>query len=97
MTIGTVSQSGFTLARHQGAGPRLLMARKWSPPLSSKPRLLDRVRERLRTHPYRRRTDEASVGWIRRDVLFHGRQNSHAGPSVAGPVPSPPRGSTWTA
>lgn len=36
------------------------------------PRLLDRVREALRTRHYSHRTEEAYVGWIRRFVRFHG-------------------------
>jgi integron integrase len=36
------------------------------------PRLLDRVRELLRSLHYSRRTEEAYVGWIKRYVRFHG-------------------------
>ena len=39
------------------------------------PRLLDQVRARARTRHYSRRTEEAYVAWIRRFILFHGRQH----------------------
>ena len=35
------------------------------------PKLLDRVRDAVRTRHYSRRTEEAYVGWIRRYILFH--------------------------
>jgi integron integrase len=40
-----------------------------------KPRLLDRVRQAIRTHHYSRRTEEAYVGWIRRFILFHKKRH----------------------
>jgi len=40
-----------------------------------KPRLLERVRQTLRTRHYSRRTEEAYVGWIRRYILFHGKRH----------------------
>ncbi len=43
-----------------------------SPPASgSPPRLLDRVRDAIRTRHYSRRTEEAYVYWIRRYIVFH--------------------------
>src|SRR5204863_3286846 len=44
-------------------------------PYGQGPRLLDRVRERIRTRHYSRRTEKAYVGWIRRYILFHGRRH----------------------
>ena len=41
----------------------------------SKPWLLDRVRDAIRTRHYSRRTEEAYVSWIRRYILFHGRRH----------------------
>ena len=38
-------------------------------------RLLDVVRERIRTKHYSRRTERAYVGWIHRFVQFHGRRH----------------------
>jgi integron integrase len=41
-------------------------------------RLLERVRSALRTRHYSRRTEISYCGWIRRFVLFHGRQHPSA-------------------
>ncbi len=35
------------------------------------PRLLDRVRNAIRTRHYSRRTEDAYVYWIRRYIVFH--------------------------
>jgi integron integrase len=40
-----------------------------------KPRLLDRVREQIRTRHYSRRTEKSYVGWIRRFILFLGKRH----------------------
>ncbi|OFW02845.1 MAG: hypothetical protein A3I61_12030 [Acidobacteria bacterium RIFCSPLOWO2_02_FULL_68_18] len=37
------------------------------------PKLLDRVRDAVRTRHYSRRTEEAYVHWIRRYIFFHGK------------------------
>ena len=39
------------------------------------PRLLEQVRESLRTRHYSPRTEKAYVGWIRRFILFHGKRH----------------------
>ena len=39
------------------------------------PKLLDRVRQTIRTRHYSRRTEEAYVHWIRRYILFHGKKH----------------------
>lgn len=39
--------------------------------LADPPKLLDRVREAIRTRHYSRRTEEGYVGWIRRYILHH--------------------------
>ncbi len=44
-------------------------------PLDSKPRLLDQVRDRLRLRHYSYRTEQQYVAWIRRFILFHGKQH----------------------
>ena len=44
-------------------------------PSSGPPKLLDRVRTRLRVLHYSIRTEEAYVGWIRRYILFHGKRH----------------------
>jgi integron integrase len=51
------------------------------PARSTKPRLLDQVREVIRTRHYSYRTEEAYVGWIRRFILFHGKRH----PAEMGP------------
>jgi hypothetical protein len=39
------------------------------------PRLLDRVHATLRIRHYSRRTEDVSVVWIRRFILFHGKRH----------------------
>ena len=39
--------------------------------MSASPKLLDHVREAIRTRHYSRRTEEAYVHWIRRYIVFH--------------------------
>ena len=39
------------------------------------PKLLDQVRDRLRLKHYSLRTEQAYVGWIRRYIIFHGKQH----------------------
>jgi integron integrase len=48
------------------------------------PRLLDRVRQAIRTRHYSARTEKAYVGWIRRYIVFHGKRhpNELGGPEV---------------
>jgi integron integrase len=40
-----------------------------------KPKLLDEVREAIRTRHYSLRTEEAYVSWIKRFILFHGKRH----------------------
>ncbi len=40
-----------------------------------KPKLLDRVREAIRSRHYSRRTEEAYIGWIKRYIFFHGKRH----------------------
>ncbi len=44
-------------------------------PQAGKPKLLDQVREAIRTRHYSYRTEEAYVGWIKRFILFHGKRH----------------------
>lgn len=46
-----------------------------SPSVPAQPRLLDRVRDRIRVKHYSIRTEEAYVDWIRRFILFHGKRH----------------------
>ena len=43
--------------------------------IAGKPRLLDQVRGALRRKHYSLRTEEAYLGWVRRFILFHGKQH----------------------
>lgn len=45
------------------------------PPGPQPPRLLDRVREAIRTRHDSPRTEEAYVAWIRRFIFFHGKRH----------------------
>lgn len=73
MAVGVLAQYGCVQELDR---TRWLVVRETSPVGSPKPRLLDRVRETLRTHHDSRRTEKAYVGWVRRDVLFHGKRHS---------------------
>ena len=50
--------------------------------LDAKPRLFDRVRQRLRLKHYSYRTEQQYVLWIRRFVLFHDKRH----PESMGPA-----------
>jgi integron integrase len=39
------------------------------------PRLLDQLRQAIRTRHYSRRTEEAYAAWVRRYILFHGKRH----------------------
>ena len=41
----------------------------------SKPRLLDQVRDRIRTKHYSIRTEQTYIGWIKRFILFHDKRH----------------------
>jgi hypothetical protein len=51
------------------------LARERPDDAARRPRLLDQVREALRTRHYSRRTEKAYVRWIRRYIVFHGRRH----------------------
>lgn len=46
-----------------------------SPSGAPKPKLLDQVRQAIRTRHYSYKTEEAYVGWIRRFILFHNKRH----------------------
>lgn len=46
--------------------------------MPTKPRLFDQVRERLRLKHYSIRTEQAYLGWMKRFILFHGKQHPDA-------------------
>ncbi|SNX61146.1 integron integrase [Nitrosomonas ureae] len=43
--------------------------------MSSPPKLLDQVRERIRARHYSIRTEDSYVDWVRRFILFHGKRH----------------------
>jgi len=46
-----------------------------SPPVPPKPKLLDQVRQAIRTRHYSPRTEETYVGWIKRFIFFHNKRH----------------------
>jgi integron integrase len=58
-----------------GAFTAILSVRETGPVDAAKPRLLDRMREALRTRHYSRRTEKAYVHWIKRYIFFHGKRH----------------------
>lgn len=58
-----------------GSGAPSLAVHETSPSIAPKPRLLDRVREAIRTRHYSRRTEKAYVHWIKRYIFFHGKRH----------------------
>jgi hypothetical protein len=56
--------------------PTPAAALKDTPTVSpQQPRLLDRVRDRLRVKHYSYRTEQSYVHWIKRFILFHGKRH----------------------
>ena len=53
----------------------VLAVREIGPAPASKPRLLGRVREAIRSRHYSRRTEKTYVAWIRRYIFFHGKRH----------------------
>lgn len=51
--------------------PGPLSVREGPPPTYSEPRLLDRLRDALRSRHYSRRTEKTYVMWVRRFIFFH--------------------------
>ncbi|MBZ0092040.1 MAG: integron integrase [Sulfuricellaceae bacterium] len=45
------------------------------PPTDPPPKLLDRVRDRIRRKAYAKRTEQSYVHWIKRFILFHGKRH----------------------
>ena len=52
--------------------------------MSTQPKLLDRVRDRLRYKQYSLRTEQAYIHWIKRFIVFHGKRHPEQmnGPEV---------------
>jgi integron integrase len=68
--LRVVPVTGSTLAR-----PGPLRAGALAPAAQHRPKLLDQVRDAIRTRHYSYRTQEAYTGWIRRFILFHGKRH----------------------
>jgi len=75
--LRVVPSTASSPSRH---GP--LRAGAIAPAAAARPKLLDQVREAIRTRHYSYRTEEAYVGWIRRFILFHHKRH----PAEMGPV-----------
>jgi hypothetical protein len=43
--------------------------------MMNKPRLLDRVRDAIRSRHYSLRTEQAYIFWVRRFILFHRKRH----------------------
>ena len=60
----------------QNISPYIPAAGRQSPKdASSKPRLLDKVRQAIRARHYSKRTEKAYVDWIKRFIFFHGMRH----------------------
>jgi len=71
-TIGQPgARGGWPTAPHR----RPFFVRETPSPAARGPRLLDQVRQAIRTRHYSPRTEKAYVGWIRRYILFHGKRH----------------------
>lgn len=51
------------------------LVRESPPGASTKPRLLDHVRQAIRTRHYSRSTEKTYIGWIKRFIFFHGKRH----------------------
>jgi integron integrase len=70
-----VSQSTTSSLLYGVRASPLRLLSEASPPAPRSPRLLDRVREAIRSRHYSRRTEKAYVHWIRRFIFFHGKRH----------------------
>ena len=75
-TVALRSSSGWSYpVLPAGALSEALAVHEAGPAGAPKPRLLDRVREAIRTRHYSRRTEKAYVHWIKRYIFFHGKRH----------------------
>jgi integron integrase len=75
MLVPAMSRSLFYPAAQQDACMAHLAVHETGPAALPKPRLLDRVRDEIRSRHYSRRTEKAYVAWIRRYIFFHGKRH----------------------
>src|SRR5216683_5787044 len=74
--VALSSRGSVTYAAIQeDAAHARLTVRETGPAEAPKPRLLDRVREAIRTRHYSRRTEKAYVDWIKRYIFFHHKRH----------------------
>ena len=66
---GVARRSRWHAARRESGMPNPTTAN------SLRPRLLDQVRAAIRLRHYSPKTEEASVSWIRRFILYHGKRH----------------------
>jgi hypothetical protein len=85
-------QNAVTPARQDSLGP--LKHAAPSPP--QQPKLLDRLREALRSRHYSRRTEQCYCHWVKRFIFFHHVRHPAIGevPVSAAPSMSSDRGYT---
>ena len=69
--VGTLQTSGSVIP----SAPTLSILAPEAAGGTGKPKLLDQVRDAIRTRHYSHRTEEAYVGWIRRFILFHKKRH----------------------
>jgi len=43
--------------------------------MTTAPRLFDQIREKIRLKHYSYRTEQQYLGWIKRFIVFHGKQH----------------------
>src|SRR5262244_2939425 len=75
MQVPQSQQSRSGMPAPAGGPARPLAAGETGPVGPPKPRLLDRVRQAIRTRHYSRRTEKAYVHWIKRYIFFHGKRH----------------------
>jgi integrase-like protein len=85
MLVPAMSQSLVYPVAQRDARMAHLAIHESRPANLAKPRLLDRVREEIRSRHYSRRTEKAYVAWIRRYIFFHGKRHplEMGGPEVS--------------
>ncbi len=60
---------------HASHRPPLKIVRVAHPPEGQKPKLLDQVRQAIRTRHYSYKTEKTYVGWMKRFIFFHNKRH----------------------
>jgi integrase len=74
LAVGRTGSAEPLSGVHPAPGFTGLLVRENAPGQPTAPRLLDRVRQAIRTRHCSRRTEKCYVHWIRRFILFHGKR-----------------------